>query len=181
MVGLLELWLPILVSAVAVWIASAIIWMALPWHKSDVKKLDREEAVLDALGKVPTGQYVVPHVEDWQNVPAEVNERLERSSPAFVTIMEWPPKMGRQLTIWLLHLIVVSIFVAYVTGRALEAGAGFLEVWQIAGSVAIIAHGAGTFVESIFWGRPWSTTFRNAIDAIIYGLLTGAVFGWLWP
>ena len=40
-----DLWLPILVSAVIVWIASALIWMALPWHKNDFAKTSDEEGV----------------------------------------------------------------------------------------------------------------------------------------
>lgn len=34
MTGLSALWLPILLSAVVVFVASSIIHMALPWHKS---------------------------------------------------------------------------------------------------------------------------------------------------
>ena len=40
MVPLTDLWLPILVSAVFVFIASNILWMALPfWHYRDYKKV----------------------------------------------------------------------------------------------------------------------------------------------
>ena len=35
MVGLSALWLPIVVSAIAVFIVSAIVHMAQPYHKSD--------------------------------------------------------------------------------------------------------------------------------------------------
>ena len=59
MVTIGALWLPILLSAVAVWVASAIIWMVMPYHKSDFRKLPDEDAALRALtpqGLVP-GQY----------------------------------------------------------------------------------------------------------------------------
>jgi hypothetical protein len=27
----------------------------------------------------------------------------------------------------------------------------------------------------------WTTTLKSNIDSLIYGFLTGGVFGWLWP
>ena len=38
-VSILELWLPIVLSVVVVYVASSIVWMALPHHKSDWGKL----------------------------------------------------------------------------------------------------------------------------------------------
>ena len=49
MVPIHALWLPILLSAVIVFIVSSIIHMALPVHKSDYRKLPDEEKALDAL------------------------------------------------------------------------------------------------------------------------------------
>ena len=42
------LWLPILVSAIFVFFVIAIIWMAMPWHKSDISKTSDEEGVRSA-------------------------------------------------------------------------------------------------------------------------------------
>ncbi len=47
--GLAALWLPILLSAVIVFVASSVIHMATPWHKSDYPKLPNEDRVMDAL------------------------------------------------------------------------------------------------------------------------------------
>ena len=35
--------------------------------------------------------------------------------------------------------------------------------------------------DSIWYKKKWSTTVKNTIDGLIYGLLTGGTFGWLWP
>ena len=62
MVPLSSLWLPILLSAVLVFIASSVIHMVLGYHKNDVKKVPDEDAVQDAfrrLGITP-GDYAVP-------------------------------------------------------------------------------------------------------------------------
>ena len=49
MVELSSLWLPILLSAVIVFVVSSIIHMVSPWHRSDYPKIANEEKVMDAL------------------------------------------------------------------------------------------------------------------------------------
>jgi hypothetical protein len=36
-------------------------------------------------------------------------------------------------------------------------------------------------VDSIWFFRHWSTSLKNVFDGLIYALLTGGVYGWLWP
>ena len=59
---LTQLWLPILLSAVFVFIVSSIIHMVLQTHNSDVKKMNNEEAVLEAMrtNGVAPGSYMFP-------------------------------------------------------------------------------------------------------------------------
>ena len=40
-----SLWLPVMISAVVVFVASSIIHMALKYHKADYKSLPNEDAV----------------------------------------------------------------------------------------------------------------------------------------
>jgi hypothetical protein len=56
------LWLPILISAVIVFIASSIIHMASPWHKNDYPRLANEDAFRAAVGPLdlPPGDYMIP-------------------------------------------------------------------------------------------------------------------------
>ncbi len=49
MVSLTALWLPILLSAVIVFIASSIIHMVLPYHRSDYRQLPDEDKLLATL------------------------------------------------------------------------------------------------------------------------------------
>src|SRR5881398_3695080 len=62
MTGLGALWLPILLSSVAVFVVSSVIHMMSPWHKSDYPKLANEDQVMDALRRfaIPPGDYFVP-------------------------------------------------------------------------------------------------------------------------
>ena len=46
MIGIIELWLPILLSAVFVFVVSSLIYMVTRWHKSDYGKGPRAQLVL---------------------------------------------------------------------------------------------------------------------------------------
>ncbi len=62
-VGILQLWLPILLSAVIVFVASSLIHMVLPFHKNDYRKLPDEDKVMDTLrsaGVTPGPTYHFP-------------------------------------------------------------------------------------------------------------------------
>jgi len=63
MVPLAALWLPIIVSAVFVFIASFIMHMVLPYHRGDYGQLPDEDMVLAALraAAVKRGLYVFPY------------------------------------------------------------------------------------------------------------------------
>ena len=60
--GLHALWLPILLSAVIVFVASSLIHMVSPWHKNDYPRMQNEDKVMDALRPLalPPGDYLIP-------------------------------------------------------------------------------------------------------------------------
>jgi hypothetical protein len=89
--------------------------------------------------------------------------------------------MGRQLAAWFVFCVVVGVLSAYVTTRALPAGAPYLEVFRFSGTVAFIAYCVAQWENTIWYRRPWTRTAKDTIDGLIYGLLTGGAFGWLWP
>ena len=63
-VALTSLWLPILLSTVAVYIASSLIWAVIQYHNSDWRELPDEAEARSALKGVAPGQYSVPHAVD---------------------------------------------------------------------------------------------------------------------
>ena len=89
--------------------------------------------------------------------------------------------MGSRFAQWFGYLIVVGVFAGYIAGRALPRGAHYLAVFRFAGCTAFVAYGLALWQNSIWYSRSWATTMRSTIDALIYGLLTAGVFGWLWP
>lgn len=62
MVTISSLWLPILLSAVFVFVVSSIIHMMLGYHRADYKTLPAEDQVMEALRKfnIPPGDYMMP-------------------------------------------------------------------------------------------------------------------------
>jgi len=185
MVSIPELWLPILVATVLVFVASNIVWMVLPHHKSDARRLPDEPSALDALGKqgLKPGLYRFP----WANSMAEMKdpafvEKLNKGPVALLTVLPSGPfSMGRSLGLWTGYLVVMGIMVAYVTGRVLAPGASYLEVFRVAGAVAFLGYSGAQLPTSIWWGKPLGVAFKEICDGLLYALVTAGAFGWLWP
>ena len=185
MVPLTSLWLPILLSAVFVFIASSLIHMVLGYHAGDFDRLPHEDQVSDAIRtmNIPPGDYMAPYVRTAAERKApEFMERLKRG-PVFAMTVFRPAmgSMGPRLVQWFLFSVLVSIFAAYIAGRTLSPGTEYLQVMRIAGATAFVAYSMAHMPASIWYDRKWSTTLRNMLDGLIYGLLTGGTFGWLWP
>ena len=185
MVHLTELWLPILLSAVVVFIASSIIHMVLGYHRGDYKKLPNEEKVLEALRNegVGPGNYNFPQPASHKDMGcAEMIEKYKRGPVGVINVVpSGPPAMAKFLLMWFIFCVVVSVFVAYVAGSALAAHAEYLKVFRIVGTVAFLSYSAAHATDSIWKGQNWSTTIKHMFDGLVYGLLTAGVFGWLWP
>ncbi|NNF62048.1 MAG: hypothetical protein HKO55_09595 [Gammaproteobacteria bacterium] len=182
MVSLLSLWMPVLIAAALCWIAGAILWTALPLHKSDYARVDNEEAARDALRSLSAGQYNIPHIADPSKLSDDDKQKFADGPVAFITVLDkGMPNMGKNLVIQFIFYTVVSALVGYVAAASLPAGAAYLAVFQVVGMTAWLAYGAAALQDCIWFGRPWSTAFKSVFDALVYALLTAGVFGWLWP
>lgn len=185
MVSLGALWLPIVLSAVAVFVASSVIHMVLTLHRADYKKLPNEDRVQDVLrgDNLAVGTYVFPHAEGMAGMkdPA-FQEKFKRGPVGHMTILRGgSPAMGMMLGQWFVFSLVAGVFAAYVAGRTLGPGAEYLEVFRVAGTTAFLAYSGSEATKSIWFGQLWSVTARHWVDGIIYALLTAGFFGWLWP
>jgi energy-converting hydrogenase Eha subunit F len=185
MVSILGLWLPIVLSAVFVFIVSSIVHMFLGHHRNDFKKLPNEDRLLQALHaeNLSPGDYLFPRPASHKDMGSpEMLEKYKRGPIGVMTVLpSGPPTMGKQLSQWFLFCLAVGISVAYLTGRALGPGAEYLAVFRFAGTGAFYSHAFGRVVESIWMGRAWSTTVKNVFDGLLYALVTAGTFGWLWP
>jgi Flp pilus assembly protein TadB len=185
MVTIVSLWLPILLSAVAVFVVSSLLHMVLRYHQNDFRRLPQEEAVLEALHKfsIPPGEYALPWCGSMAAMkdPA-VQKKMADGPVGFFTVFpNGQPGMGAPLVQWFIYSLVVGIFAAYLTGHALQPGASYAEVLRFASCTAFLGYSLALVQVSIWYRRQWSTSIKNLIDGLIYGLVTGAIFGWLWP
>jgi hypothetical protein len=185
MVHIMSLWLPIVVSAVVVFFASFLIHMVLGYHRADYKKLADENGVMDALRKfnIAPGDYLTPCAGSAKEMKDPAFQEKWSKGPVFImTIMKpGPPSMGGQLGQWFLYCLLVGVFSAYLAGRALPAGAPYLAAFRFAGTAAFLSYAMALPPYSIWYKRSWATTLRGMFDGLVYGCLTGGVFGWLWP
>lgn len=184
MVSLVELWLPILLSAVIVFVASSIIWMATPLHKHDYKDPgDKEDAILGMLKSATfaPGVYFVPWCHGKEKDPVFI-ERQKTGPWAQLIVRGSAPDIGKMLGAWMLHLMLVGVFVAYIASHAgLGPAAEYLRVFRIVGTAAFLAYGGYSLPLCIWHGQPWAQLPGRLIDGVIYALLTAGTFAWLWP
>jgi hypothetical protein len=185
MTALSMLWLPILLSAVAVFIVSSIIHMVLPWHKGDYPRMHQEDKVIAALRplSIPPGDYIIPRPKDHKELKTpEFIEKMNQGPVMAVTVMpNGPVNMGRNFILWFLYSAVVGFFSAYIAGRALPPGAPYLRVFQFVGASAFMGYSVALWQMSIWYSRGWGLTLKSTMDGLIYSLFTAGVFGWLWP
>ena len=59
--------------------------------------------------------------------------------------------------------------------------AAALVFFRLASTTAFIGYALAHAQRSIWFSQNWGTTARNMFDGLVYALLTGGVFGWLWP
>jgi hypothetical protein len=186
MVSLTTLWLPILLSAVAVFVASSVIHMVIRWHNHDYSKLPDEDSIVNAIRSsgAGAGEYVFPSADD----PAdnmklpEIREKWERGPAGMIRV--FPPgqfNMGKNLVHWFVYCVVVSLLAGYVGGVTLGPGAEYMRVFQVVSTAAFLAYAGAVWQDVIWFAASPANAFRAIVDGLIYGLVTAGVFGWLWP
>lgn len=182
-VALLDLWLPILLSSVIVFLASWVAWMLLPHHKVDWTAMPNEEQFLQSLRdlKIPPGQYMFPFVKMEEMKDPEKKARWEAGPYGSMILQPQRPNFGRNLGLVFVFYVVVSIFVAYLASVVLPPGAEYLKVFQVCGTAAILGYAFGGIPGDIFTGRKARTTLNTIVDGVAYGLLTAGTFAGFWP
>jgi hypothetical protein len=178
-----SLWLPVVVSAVAVWLASSIVHMVLKYHKADYKSLGNEAAAAEALKGAAPGVYPVPYCADPSQMKDPAMQKRYQDGPVglLTIIPNGPPNMGKYLGLWFVFCFLISFTAGYLARHLLQADSPALEIMRLTGALAFVGYGYGHIMDSIWKGQPWSNTVRGLIDAAIYAIVTGLVFRYLWP
>jgi hypothetical protein len=176
--------LPILLSAVIVFVLSSVIHMLLGYHSTDWKRFGSEDAALDALRRLGLGpgDYGAPIASSMteMNTP-EYKAKLEKGPRVLLTIMSPSNTVPRSLVFWFIYSIVISVFAAYVASAALAAGAAYMQVFRLTSTVAFAGYALALWQDWIWYSRSAGSRLKSTLDGLIYALATGGVFGWLWP
>src|SRR5436190_9374278 len=185
MTSLLSLWLPIVLAAVLVFVASSIIHMLTPWHKSDYPKLPDEDRLLAGMRAlaIPPGDYMIPCAGGAKEMKSpEFRAKLEQGPRVVMTVMSSGPfSMGSNLVQWFIYSLVVGLLAAYVAGRTVPPGAPYVHVFRIVAVTAFMGYSLGLWQMTIWYRRSWTTTLKSTVDGAVYALLTAGVLASMWP
>jgi len=182
---LAQLWLPIVLSAVFVFVASSILHMVIrAWHGPDCKGFTNEAEVGAAMraGNAGAGMYMIPYCTPEAMKSPETADKF-RQGPVGIVYLRDPgqPNMGAYLGQWFVFCLVVSFLCALLAAHVIGPAADHHVVFHVIGLAAFMGHGLGPIPSAIWWGQPWRSAFKHVIDGLIYAIVTGLTFAWLWP
>ena len=185
MSALLQLWLPILLTAVFVFVASSLVHMLFKWHNSEYRKFANEDGIRAAInaGGVPKpGIYFIPHCLDGKDMQGAETQRRFREGPVAKVIVRGNglPSMGRPLLLWFLLSLAVAAIAGYTALCAVGPGNAH-RGGHLVGIVTLLAYGVGSVIQGIWWGAPWRSVLKDLLDALIYAVVSALTFCWLWP
>jgi hypothetical protein len=185
MISLAQLWIPIVLAAVLVFVASSLIHMVFKWHNPDFRKLANEDEVRAIIraGSASPGQYVIPHCADMKAMqdPAFVQKFVEGPIGLLTLRANGAPAMGPMLAMWFAYTLAISLVAAYLAANTLAQGASVVQVARVTGTAAFLAYAGGSVQNAIWMGKPWGSAAKDILDALIYGALTAGALAWLWP
>ncbi len=185
MVSLTQLWLPIVLAAVFIFIVSSLIHMVFKWHNSDYLVLPQEEAIRAAIrAAAPApGMYVMPHCGDMKEMNSPEMTAKFQEGPVGMLFLRanGGHDIGKSLGQWFILSLAVAFTTAYVACHSLKAGDSYLLVFRITGTITFLAYGTGSLINGVWMGQPWKAVLKDLVDALLYALVTGGAFGWRWP
>jgi hypothetical protein len=183
---LLSLWLPILLSAVAVWFVSTIFGMPFLHHKNDWIGLPAadEDSLMEGIRNrgIKPGNYLFPDFRTREAMESEkVGKALKEGPVGHLSVWQPPLTMGGKMAATFFVYLVVSTLIAYLAFVALPNPAKFAKVFQVVGTAGILAYSFSFIPNAIWFGAYKRTIVASIIDGIVFGLITGAIFAWRWP
>lgn len=180
---LAQLWLPILLSAAAIWIASAVIWMVMPHHKNDFQKVPNEDALISALKSLnlPTGSYHFPHCGTHKESRDPEFQRKWKEGPAGMLNIMKCDGMGKNMILTFLVQLVANTCIAYLATFSLDRGIPFIDSFRFFATAGALTWCFASLPNQIWFGASRSAKIACFIDGLIYAAITGAIFAAFWP
>jgi hypothetical protein len=184
MLSIASLWLPIVLSAALVFIASSILHMGPFWHRRDYQAVPGEAQLMDAMRAlaIPPGEYMIPCATHQQMSSPALREQMQQGPVAMLRVLpNAPVAVGRPLALWFVYLLLVGVLTALLAVHVLPPGIPYPRVFKVVMLIAFMGYGLALLQNSIWLRRPWPVTLKGCADALLYAGLTAGTFGWLWP
>ena len=183
MVTILELWLPILLSGVAVFFLSFLMWMVFPHHRSDWAPLPDEDGTMGFLGDIEAGQYTFPHCASPESMkdPAWIKKAEDGPSGLLIIRPRGPMNMGKAMGVSFTFNLCVSLLTAYIFSIGTPKIASDMHVFRMAATIAFMGYSGALVWNAVWWSQSWSSTLKSMFDGLIYGIATGLLFMLMWP
>lgn len=179
-------WLPIIVSAVGIFVASSLIHMVFKWHNADYKRFPNEDEIRAAIRAGNTqggGEYMLPYCASPKDAGTPEMQQKFKEGPIGLLMIQPPgvvPSMGKPLILWFVFTLAVSAIIGYVAYKAILVPDTWGQVARLTGGLAFLAYACGGIQYGIWMGKPWGSVAKDVLDAAIYAAITGCVFAWLW-
>ena len=113
---------------------------------------------------------------DWNN--EEFKSKMRGGPVGNMVVWSGAPNMGNNMLKTVIFFVVVSFAIAYLAAMVIPPTLDRPFVFRFVGTAGIIAYASANVLNGIWFGRK---IFADIIDGIAYGLITGAIFAWLWP
>ena len=185
MSALLQLWMPILVSAVLIFVASSLIHMLFKWHNSDYRKLANEDEIRAAIrsASAEPGLYVLPHCAQMKDMQSpEMARKFVEGPVGFVTLRRsGAPAIGASLIQWFVYTLVIAAIAGSLALHAYGIAGNRHQAGHLVGMISLLVYAGGGIPEGIWMGRPWRSVGKHCIDGVIYATISALTFQWLWP
>jgi hypothetical protein len=181
MVSLASLWLPIVVSGVVVFFAAFLAWMALPHHRKDWGRLGNEDRFFEMLRDqgIEPGEYMFPWCHGLEK--DEMQTRYKAGPWGTLYVLDAQPNFARNLVLTFLFYLAVSLLAGYVASMSLAEGADAAQVFRVVSVCAMMGYCLGSIPGEIFTGRRLRPMLACFADGVVFALITGGIFAWLWP
>ena len=139
--------------------------------------------VLSATRQYTPGDYLLPRPRDMEQMRSpEFAERMKQGPVLMMTVMpNGVTAMGGTMVKWFIYLLVVCFIAGGIASHVLPPNADSHVILHTTGMAAFLGFSLALWQMAIWYRRSLGTTVRSTIDGLIYGLITGATFAWLWP
>ncbi len=177
---LLSLCIPIIAATVALFFASYLSWMVLPFHRKDWVKLAKEDQFMQAVRdcEIPIGSYMFPGCDSPEEMKSEAYNKKWEAGPCGILSVYPKVNMGRNLGLTFLYFLVVNFCLAYLATLALQPGANFMAVFRFVSTAGLM-----TFLAAIVQHAIWfhSRIVGHILESIAYAAISGSIFAAMWP